>query len=92
MTVDKTFQEFLQQAYSEEYKSMKCELMESNMLNHEIFGIQFTVGNRHELVANPKQANSNKNEKNRHKWTCFIELNHPMLKKYTYKLINKVDF
>jgi transcription initiation factor IIF auxiliary subunit len=71
---------------------MKCELIKSNMLNEEIFGIQFTVGNRHELVENPKQANSNKNLKNKHKWTCFIELNHPMLKKYTYKLIDKVDF
>ena len=62
------------------------------MLNEEIFGIQFTVGNRHELVKNPQKANSNSKMVNKHKWTCFIELNHPKLKKMTYKLIDKVEF
>ena len=71
---------------------MECELKAAGMLNQEIFGIQFTVGNRHSIVTNPQKSNSNKDMKNKHAWTCFIELNHPELKKYTYKLIDKVDF
>ena len=39
---------------------MKAELIQSGMLNDEIFGVQFLVGNKHELVKNPKQSNSSK--------------------------------
>jgi len=76
ITIDKEFQEFLQQAYTDEYNIMHAELTQAGMLNEEIFGIQFTVGNKHKLIENPKKSNSS-NKSNKHQWTVFLELAHP---------------
>merc|ERR1719263_2671412 len=71
---------------------MKAELIQSGMLNEEIFGVQFVVGNKHELVKAPQKSNSSSAHVNKHRWTVFLELAHPELKKFTYKLIDKVEF
>ena len=91
ISVDKQFQEFLKAAYTDEYNIMKAHLVQAGMLNDDIFGVQFVVGNRHELVKNPAKSNSSANT-NKHRWTVFFELAHPELKKLTYKLVDKVEF
>ena len=74
---------------------MKAHLVQAGMLNEELFGVEFVVGNRHELVKNAKKLNSKYaggQVENKHRWTVFFELAHPELKKLTYKLVDKVEF
>ena len=74
---------------------MKAHLVQAGMLNEELFGVEFVVGNRHELVKNAKKLNSKYaggKVENKHRWTVSFELAHPELKKLTYKLVDKVEF
>lgn len=52
--------------------------------------ITIKYGNKHELVADPKASGSDKTQKNKHKWTAFVSIDHPKVK--SKDMIESVKF
>ena len=88
--VDKDFQEKVKKAFPEEFAEHEKELARIEAVKKNLVEIYFTVGNLHQEVKNPKQAKSDPNLKNTHKWTVFCQYRDA--KDMSSKFIDKVVF
>ncbi len=55
-------------------------------------GLHFHIGNRHSMVPNPRQSQSNSNLQNKHKWTAFVEFRDESLNQFLGNIIERVEF
>ena len=80
-------QSVVQKKFPKEFKA-KIQEIEKNGKNQPAI-IEFTIGNYHELVKNPKKT-SKGNEVNRHFWIAFVQYTSD--KCMTSRFVEKVKF
>ena len=78
--MDKKALEETKKAFPDEYEEMLKKMEELKVENEKKLKITIRYGNKHKLVENPQNSNSDKKLTNKHEWTAFVDVEHEKVK------------